>query len=95
VDKLRGCAKMVANMLERDNLPARKEAAQELMECVARIEAQVSVLKEKLKDTETKRKLAYKTLDRIEFYSDGMQVRRIPFESELEELKSQIRIEGD
>lgn len=42
LNKLKGAAQMVANMLERDKLPARIEAAAELKELVALLERHVS-----------------------------------------------------
>ena len=42
IRKLKGAAQMVANMLERDKLPARTEAAAELKELVAQTESHVA-----------------------------------------------------
>lgn len=42
IRKLKGAAQMVANMLERDKLPVRTEAAAELKELVAQTESHIA-----------------------------------------------------
>jgi phage shock protein A len=42
IRKLKGAAQMVANMLERDKLPARTEAAKELKDLVAETESHIA-----------------------------------------------------
>ena len=42
IRKLKGAAQMVANMLERDTLPARTEAAKELKDLVAETESHIA-----------------------------------------------------
>lgn len=42
IRKLKGAAQMVANMLERDKIPARTEAAKELKDLVAETESHIA-----------------------------------------------------
>lgn len=47
MNKAQGAARLVANMLERDDTPVRREAAQELLEAVAHQERENQAWRER------------------------------------------------
>lgn len=89
LDKLKGAVQMVCNMLARDKKPARDEAAVELKEQLARLEADFRKLQNTVKTTERKRKNLYDTLNRLEWYSDGVTLRSTIYETQIQKVLKQ------
>ena len=88
--KLKGAVQMVANMLRRDGLPVRLEAADELLKAAAEAESQLTKRDNELATLRQKNanlnKALLKSLDFIDSYEyftdNGLSVKRCPSENE-------------
>lgn len=88
MNKLKGAAQMVANMLKRDKTPVRIEAAEALLVDVANVESQFTTLqnnlakeKRRVEELTALLKQSASFIGDYEYFHEGFSVKRCPSEA--------------